>query len=254
MVIGVHKNARPFWWEGQKKTICLLIHGFTGSPAEMRPLAEFLSKKGYGVSCPLLPGHGTKPEDLVDKTWHDWYNVVEEEYLRLRRMYPERVVIPVGLSMGGSLCLHLAANYETVGIVTLSAPIFVKRKKAYFVWLLQYLYSFERKSVTKEQWQKDFENGRFYYNKMPVKAVKSLLQLCRKVKKELGMIKAPALVLHSMNDRTADRRSAVYIYRKLGSKEKELVWLQEGGHVITVGPEREEVFMRVENFVKQITK
>ena len=50
----------------------LLVHGFTGSPPSMRPWGEFLHSKGYTVRVPLLPGHGTRVEELNKTKWDEW--------------------------------------------------------------------------------------------------------------------------------------------------------------------------------------
>ena len=48
-----------------------MLHGFTGNPQSMRPLAEALAAAGYTVDLPLLPGHGTAIEDMIPTRWAD---------------------------------------------------------------------------------------------------------------------------------------------------------------------------------------
>jgi carboxylesterase len=86
----------------------LLVHGFTGSPASMRPWGEFLHSKGYTVRVPLLPGHGTQPEDLNKVKWQEWPAKVEFELSELRKTCD--VIFLVGLSMGGGTVLNVAAS------------------------------------------------------------------------------------------------------------------------------------------------
>ena len=71
------------------------------------------------------------------------------------------------------------------------------------------------------------------------------------VKEELGEIKASALILQSQDDTLVNPQSAEYIYDHLGSKEKELIWLEKSGHVITLGVERQLVFERIEQFLQR---
>ncbi len=245
----VHRNAQPFYSEGEG-IMCLLVHGFTGSPSEMRVLGDYLKEKGYGVSGILLPGHGTSPEDLAKTAWPDWYKAVEEEYLRLREQ--NDYVIPIGLSMGGILSLHLSSQYDVPGVVALSAPVYIGNRKAYFAPLLKFFYNYHQKPVAVEQWQKEIENGHFSYNITPVKSLASLLKLISMVKKELPRIKVPALIIQSWQDRTVNPQSAQYLYDNLGSEDKELIWLEKSGHVITLGQEREQVFKAVEKFIRRI--
>lgn len=243
----VHPHAQPFSWPGSNGVTCLLVHGFTGSPSEIRSLAEHLSARGYGIEAILLPGHGTTPQDMARTTWRDWYGAVEEEYIRLSRLH--KLVIPIGFSMGGVLCLHLAARHPVPGIVTLSSPIFIANRKAYLAPLLKYFYKYRTKPVAAEVQAQNLAEGHFSYTITPISSLASLLQLIRIVKQELPALKMPALIMQSRMDRTVNPQSAQYIYDRLGSTDKELIWLQESGHVITRGPEKELVFAKVERFV-----
>src|SRR6266550_4675865 len=87
----------------------VLIHGVTGCPASMRPLGEWLAERGVSTIGPRLPGHGTSWEDLDGTTWQDWEREVEDALADLRSRCPD--VIVVGLSMGGSMAIHIAAKH-----------------------------------------------------------------------------------------------------------------------------------------------
>lgn len=246
----VHRNARPFFLAGNKNIICLLIHGFTGSPADMGVLGTYLYEKGYGVLCILLPGHGTSPEDLMLTAWPDWYSAVEKEYLRLKEEYSDVEIIPIGLSMGGILALHLAANYNLPGVVCLSAPVYLADERVYNA--ANYDIEYFPKEKSPAELQKDLNEGRFSYNRIPVKPLISMLQLIETAKNELPKIFSPALIIQSKDDKTVKSESADYIYEHLGSGSKELIWLKKSGHVITLGMERSQVFNAVEEFLQGI--
>ncbi len=89
----------------------LLIHGFTGAPTEMRPLGEYLAVKGYTVSGPLLPGHGTTPRALMNRKWSEWAETVDQTYQELTASC-DRVFV-AGLSLGALLALNLAADKKS---------------------------------------------------------------------------------------------------------------------------------------------
>ena len=89
----------------------LLVHGFTGSPASMRPWAEFLNGRGYTVRVPLLPGHGTQPSDLNNVKWQEWIECVEEVLEELSRKCD--VIFMCGLSMGGGTTLHVTQKHQS---------------------------------------------------------------------------------------------------------------------------------------------
>ena len=79
----------------------LVLHGFTGNPQSLRGLAEALHGAGYTVELPLLPGHGTSVDDMIDTGWADWSAAAEAAYEALAARVDKVVV--AGLSMGGAL-------------------------------------------------------------------------------------------------------------------------------------------------------
>ncbi len=100
----------------------LVLHGFTGNPASMRGVAEALAAAGFTVELPLLPGHGTKVEDMIPTGFDDWAAHAEACYQDLASRC-ERVVV-VGLSMGGALTAWLGAEHpEIAGLVCINAVV-----------------------------------------------------------------------------------------------------------------------------------
>ena len=110
----------PFFYK-QGNVGCLLIHGFTGYPEEMRGLGQYLAQKGITALGVKLPGHGTKPEDLAGVTWLDWINEVHQTYTQLTQICDK--VFVAGFSMGGTLALHLASHAPVAGVISMSAPV-----------------------------------------------------------------------------------------------------------------------------------
>ena len=104
-------GAEPFFFE-RGKTGCILSHGFTGSPKEVKELGIFLAKKGISTIGPLLPGHGTNVKDMIPTTKEDWY----EEYTRAFRMLEENCeeIFVGGLSLGGLLTLKFASEHKAI--------------------------------------------------------------------------------------------------------------------------------------------
>ena len=116
---NAHLAGDTFFWPGNEVGI-LLLHGLTATTAEVRLLAEKLHAKGYTISAPLLPGHGTQPEDLNETTWHDWAWTAEKAYQHLATVCDH--VFIGGESMGGALALYLTAQHEEVAGVMCYAP------------------------------------------------------------------------------------------------------------------------------------
>jgi carboxylesterase len=102
----------------------LCIHGFTGSPYEMRGLGEALAKRGMTVRGMALPGHATRIEDLYEKTWRDWVEGVTAEFDGLAGRC-DRVAV-VGQSLGGLLALYLATLRAPAAVVSLAAPLWLE--------------------------------------------------------------------------------------------------------------------------------
>ncbi|HWJ02680.1 MAG TPA: alpha/beta fold hydrolase [Verrucomicrobiae bacterium] len=240
----VQRNAEPFFFSGGE-TGCLLVHGFTGSPSEMRPMGQFLADQGHTVLGVRLQGHGTNLEEMAQTGWNEWYRSVEHAYIELAEQCSR--VFVIGLSMGGLLALHSALEYPAAGVVAINSPIYLLNHKAIFAPLLRYVLPFSEK--------KDYHvvEGHFAYDKVPVNCLQSLLNLIRMVKKELPMTCAPLLVLQSEQDEVVNPRSAEFIYQRSGSKDKELQYYANAGHLVTLGAKREEVFRKVLSFIdKQI--
>jgi carboxylesterase len=97
----------------------LCLHGFTGNPTSMRPVAEAFAAAGFAVELPLLPGHGTTVDDMITTGWADWTAAADEAYQRLAARCA--AVVVAGLSMGGSLTIWLATKHpEIAGIVCIN--------------------------------------------------------------------------------------------------------------------------------------
>ncbi|WP_408954467.1 alpha/beta hydrolase [Natroniella sp. ANB-PHB2] len=240
----ISEYAEPFYFEGNQ-TACLLIHGFTGSPAHMRLLGEALHQEGYTVSGILLPGHGTCVEDMEQTDWQDWLTAVEEEYQQLRAEYNQ--VYLLGLSMGGILSLLLAENYAVDKVVSLAAPIKIQNKLAYLTPILKWFKRFQYSSNGDNLEEETYAVG---YSATPLKTVPSLLKLIRLAKNDLEKVKCPALVIQSYKDKTVKPVSAEIIYEQVMSQKKDILWLEKSRHVVTLGSEKEMVHRQIINFLE----
>lgn len=113
----------PFLWDGatngnQSAPAALLVHGFPGTPAEMRPLAEILHAAGWTVQGLLLPGFGAEIAFLGEQTVDAWNTAIYRSLEDLRRSH--RPVLLAGHSMGGALSIQVAAGAPADGLVLLA--------------------------------------------------------------------------------------------------------------------------------------
>ncbi|KPU26478.1 hypothetical protein TR13x_09980 [Caloranaerobacter sp. TR13] len=243
----LHDNAKAFYFKGNNIG-CLLIHGFTGSPAEMKLLGEFLHKQGCTVNGVLLKGHGTKVEDMEQTTWKDWLSSAEVELIDLKHKCDKVVVI--GLSMGGIIALNLAERFNIDAVVSIAAPIKITNRKVYFARVIKYFKKYILKPEKK--FDEDVKDYCISYDRTPVALIPHLLKLIRITKRRFKKVKAPILIIQSKNDKTVRYESAEYILKKVGSQFKKLVYLKESGHVVTLDLEREKVFTEIKKFLVEI--
>jgi len=104
--------------EGQRDG-ALLLHGFGGTPAELRGIAAVLASDGWLVEVPLLPGFGAGIRDLPDVRLEDWVGEAEAAAARVRAETSGRFLV-VGHSMGASLALGLARTLRPDALVLLA--------------------------------------------------------------------------------------------------------------------------------------
>ncbi|UCF63943.1 MAG: alpha/beta fold hydrolase [bacterium] len=243
------KGAEPVFLKGSDIGF-LFIHGFTASPYEGREMAHWLHQKlGFTVSVPLLPGHGTRPDDLQGVTWQDWYGFVENQFLDLKNTC--RQVFVCGQSMGAALALRLSANRSCQGIISLAGAVFLKDWRLLLLPLARHIVTYHYKSKGPDIRDKKRKAEIPNYPKYPVRSVDQLLALFEQVRNDLPGVNAPALLIHSRKDRTIHFSNLQYIYDHIGSSSKEMVVLEESYHVISIDIERELVFERIERFINK---
>lgn len=235
-----------FFFPGSKQGI-VLVHGYTGAPGEMRLLGEYLYNRGFTVLGVCLPGHGTTPEELNKTEWQDWYSAVNEGVYRLRACCDS--VSIAGLSMGGLLTIKAAAELPVDKVVFLSTPIFVFDKRTPYLSVLRFFIPYLKKRH--RQYDVD-ENYCVCYSVMPVNPLRSLFKLLELCKKQyLPEVKIPCLVMQSKAEHTVKPESAQYIYDHLASEKKGLVWYNHSGHILTLDCERDDVFKKIYEFIKE---
>lgn len=228
---------------------CLMVHGFGSSPGEVMGLGRYLHRRGYTVLGVLLQGHGTSPEDLAETRWPDWYGSVKEGIGQLRRECDR--VWAIGLSLGGALSLYAAAQGLVDGVVALAAPAGLADWRVRLVGIAKYIMPYQRRRISKEAQAFDERVGRMVYDRLPLKTVESLCQFIDLVRRSLPQVTVPVLVVHSVKDEVITRNSGRYIYEHVASTEKEFLELQQSGHILTEGPEKEQVWQRVGDFLQR---
>lgn len=207
----------------------LLLHGFTGSPYEVRNLGKMLYENGFPSIGPVLPGHATTASDLARTTAADYFAMAEESFAEARNRF-SRVYL-AGLSLGGLLSLHLSTRHEVSGIVCLSTPVFLDPLVAGALPMLSQWMPDMHVPANFAAWQGNVVG----YKTVPFNAAPAVLEVLQTVKNELEQVRAPLLIIHSKGDPTAPIGNAEFIRDHVSSTDSHIEVLEGSDHLITVG-------------------
>jgi len=235
----------PFWLEPETPAhaCVVLVHGFSATPREMRPLANTLLAHGFATLGVRLPGHGTTPEDLSRRSYREWVATVRAALEIAGTRAPR--VYAAGLSTGALSLIAASTTFKLHGMVLMVPFLRLNHPLASFAWILRYLFRYETRDIEEEL-------KPFYYARRPLKAIHQLMLLVAEVRRVLPQITTPALVMASEGDQTADHQSAKRLFEKLGSQTKAMkMFGAEVPHNMLGGdnPKREEVIQRCLDFL-----
>lgn len=243
----VQPGCAPYTADGGPVGI-VVVHGFTGSPVSVRPWAARFSAAGLSVRAPRLPGHGTRWEDLNETRWPDWYGAVTRAFDGLRDRCAQ--VFVAGLSMGGTLALHLAGERgdQVAGVIVVNASLDTADRRA---WLLPYVSKVVRSTtgVTNDIHKPGVEEGG--YDRLPLRAAASVRELWGATRERLAAINAPVLIFRSATDHVVPASSASILRAGVtGAPVTECV-LPNSYHVATLDYDASYLFDESLAFVRQ---
>ncbi len=244
----------------------LLLHGLTGTSAEMAPVAAALGGR-FPLYLARIAGHETTVADLARSSFGDWYGSAVAGADALLRVTPRIVV--VGLSMGAMLSVRLAVERreQVAGVALLSPAIelgreWIRRLRVPFRWLS----SFDARSAGAQRWLARLamtkggsdiadlavRSTHPGYRQVPLRALLNLMQLQRLAWEAAPAVTQPALVMHATNDHTCPLAGARRLFDRLGSHDKRMVVLERSFHVMTVDCERDLVIAELERLLGAI--
>ena len=260
---------RGLFYEGNNVGV-LLVHGLSGTPVEMRFIANGLAREGFTVACPQLSGHCETVEQLRRSTWQDWYDGTQRALDALSARCDH--IFVAGLSMGGLLALRLAAgNTEKVRGVMVYAPT---------LWLDGWGVPWYSRlfSLVRQKWCADL----MHFTERPPYGIKDhrlraliadalhsgdpskagffsipggpmieLRWLVRDLKQRLGGIRQPVLVLHPREDDRASLKNTFYLQKHLGGRVQTVI-LEDSYHVVTLDRQRDVVLQKSVAFTREI--
>lgn len=241
-------GAGGYYFEGNEVG-CLILHGFTGTPQNVRPLADYLAHRGMTVSVPRIAGHGTTVEDLDRTGPDDWLGSAEKALTELRKTCPQ--VVLAGISLGGTYALELALRHPDLsGVVVIAAPLLdippleavvrdPKRPKA-----------IEAPWAKTGVLTKDLTAGGIVYLEMPLAALERGLELIRQVRAHLPQVEVPTLLIYGDQDAIVDRANGPYVFEHIGSRDKRLLPLPDSSHELTLDYDRERIAVEIYDFIR----
>lgn len=249
-------TAEPFFFLGEEnQPACLLVHGFTGTPKEMRSMGETLHRE-YGFHCLgiRLTGHATDPNDMIRSRYTDWIASVQDGY-HLLSAVSNRIYL-IGLSMGGILSLLGSTRLDVAGVVALSTPF--RLPYDYPAWKMKILSKFQRfrpksKSPPGANWfDKQAFARHISYPHNPVRSGAELQLLIAEMRAALPAIKVPVLLIHSKNDTYVLPEHMEHYFAALTTSDKTKLYVSGSGHVLTSDAARNQVFEAVSDFINRI--
>ncbi len=252
--------------------VVLLVHGLTGTPAEMLHVAKRLLQQGFSVACPQLAGHCGSVGDLKRSKWEDWYGTIEQTFEALKRTH--RRVFVSGLSMGALMAIKLAADkgHRVDGLGLLSVTLFydgwtmpkLHRRLFWAIVLYTPLRNFMswketfpygiKCDKTRSQVQAILESRDSQASEKigifstPGITVHQSLGLMKAAKQALPRVLSPTLLVHSTEDDMASVENAHYVAARLGSRRIETYFVDDTYHVLTLDKRKNDVARRLSEF------
>ncbi|GAB2555831.1 alpha/beta hydrolase [Gracilibacillus alcaliphilus] len=227
---------------------CLIIHGFTGGPYEVEPLADYLAEyTDWHVEVPSLPGHGLGEDqrhlELTSVSYQDWLDEAEGAYLELQKEHD--IIYLIGFSMGGMIAAYLAAKYSCERLVLLSTS----RRYISIPQMGLDMFRFAQKAV-KRQLKDDqlFNHYRKKYGTVPARSVREFLRCMKFTRPYLKEIKQPVLIVQGLQDGMVPYSAVHYLDKEL-PVEAEIIYFYDSKHLICLGEDKDVVIAAVFNFL-----
>ena len=244
----IMEGAEPMSVDGGPVGV-LVLHGFTGNPQSVRPLADAAAAAGHGVEMPLLSGHGTVVEDMLDTNWTDWSADAEAAYQRLAAR--SRHVVVAGLSMGGSLTCWLATRHpEIAGIVCVNPATQAAPEVRGFIETLVADGAEVMDGLGSDV--ADPSSPESAYPQTPLRPLLSLFEAANEIQPDLARITCPLLLFTSPEDHVVPPGDSDFLAEQV-SGPVERVSCDRSYHVATLDFDRDMIIEKSLEFIAKVT-
>lgn len=237
---------------------CLLaFHGFTGTTSELKPTLDAVSEAGFAVEAPLLPGHGTTPSDLQNRTFDEWLSAGREH--RDRVLARGDSLALCGFSMGSLVALALAAETPTrvAGLIVLGNAVELAMYSTLpfrlfdrFSWTVPDAYL--RKPRRADMQDREAARRLSSYDRHPLRSAMEVYRAGLRVRPLVGQITCPALILHGAKDHVCPRKNAAWLADHLGSRDVTVRIYERSAHVVAADFDRDDVARDVVGFLQRL--
>jgi len=244
-----------------------MLHGLGANALELQRLSKQLQEDGFSVVIPHLDGYAFQ---TTAQPWKQWVEQAQTELTHLQKKYSS--VSVVGLSMGAVLAMALAQRQST----PLSALVLLSASLAYDGWGMPWyrplldisswlpfakryrMPESEPFGVKNEEMRsaikhalKSKQISESGVDALGYDLIKEGQHLISEVRANMQLIDCPTLIIHSVDDEVVHVRNAEWAYRKIRSVEKEMIYLGDSYHMITIDNERETVNQETSRFLKK---
>ena len=270
--------AKGLFFKGANGSAVILIHGLTGTPNEMKYVANYLNKKGYTVVCPRLANHGESMQVLKRTSWQELYASIREVLVSGELSEFKGPIFVSGLSMGSLFALLLAEEFkaQVKGAACLAPTLFydgwnTPLSKLFFPFAytpLRHLAYFKesppygiKNEIIQQRIHRYYASARledmegaeqYGYPYFPITLLHQLQLLVKYITKKLPQMCFPVQLIQAKDDDVASVKNSKFIYDRISSKTKEIVLLYNSYHVITADQERETVAEKVTGFFDRL--
>ena len=244
-------GAEPMSHEGSGTTGVLVLHGFTGNPSSMRGLAESLAELGHHVEMPLLPGHGTTVEEMMETGWADWTGEVASAHGRLSSRVD--TVVVMGLSMGGSLTLWSAFNLPDIAGIVCVNPATMPQPPEMLEMMREMVADGTAVVPGIGSDIADPDVVETAYDDTPLAPLLSFMdEGVVPMSDRYGDLTMPLLLITSRQDHVVEPANSEYLAAAHGG-DVEHVWLERSYHVATQDFDRDEINKLAGEFTARVT-
>jgi carboxylesterase len=252
--LDLDARTQPFDLPGPGRP-CLLLHGFTGTPYEVRPLGEALARRGYRAVGPRLAGHASTAEALGRSNAAAWYQSALQALQALAPGPEARPVHLLGLSVGAMLALRLAAEFpERIATLTLLAPAARFQPairmafRAFRHWPMhQLLPSIPKSGVGMVD--REFASRAPALDRIPTRLAREVVATLDAGRAAARSVHLPTLIVYGGQDRTVSPEGVLALAHTLRPPPLKVVRLAESGHLLPLDVERERLFQEVGEFL-----